>query len=400
MTNRTSERIVAIIPARGGSKGIPGKNLRSVGGQPLIAWSIQHALQTPRISRVIVSTDSPDIATVARAYGAEVIVRPDEISGDTASSESCLVHALDVMKAHDGAEPDLVVFLQPTSPMREADETTRAIDTLEGAGADSLFSASRVEGFIWRVERDGTLRSFSYNHLSRPRRQDAPEDLVENGSIYIFKPSVLRQFNNRLGGTIAVHRMSAIHSLQIDEPADLELVDSLMRAASGVRKPPISSLRALRLLVLDFDGVLTDNRVLVREDGIESVWCSRGDGLGIERLRQSGFEIIVLSKEKNPVVAARCQKLRLRCIQGCDNKLVALRGLAAEAGLAPGAIAYVGNDVNDLECLQWVGVPIAVNDAVPEVAAVAVWVTIATGGHGAVREVCDAILAAGQTTKD
>ena len=166
---------------------------------------------------------------MARAHGAEVITRPAELSGDTASSESCLVHALDVLKGTEGTDPDLVVFLQPTSPMREPDEIARALDTLEREGADSLFSASRVEGFIWRVEPDGAVRSFSYDHQNRPRRQDAPEDLVENGSIYIFKPWVLRQFGNRLGGKIAVHRMSLVQSLQIDEPADLDLADSIMR---------------------------------------------------------------------------------------------------------------------------------------------------------------------------
>src|SRR5689334_18610672 len=122
MTTGAARSVVAIIPARGGSKGIPGKNLRLVGGQPLVAWSIQHARSTSAITRVFVSTDSPEIGDVALAHGAEVIQRPAEISGDTASSESCLVHALDVIKAADGTEPDLVVLLQPTSPIRDEDE--------------------------------------------------------------------------------------------------------------------------------------------------------------------------------------------------------------------------------------------------------------------------------------
>jgi N-acylneuraminate cytidylyltransferase len=411
-------QVICVIPARGGSKGIPGKNIRPLGGKPLLAWSIEQARQTPRISRVFVSTDSEEIAKVARQFEAEVIQRPAEISGDTASSESCLVHALDYIKAKENLEPDLMVFLQPTSPLREADDIQKAIETLEREQADSLFSACRVEGFVWRVEKDGAARSFTYDHQNRPRRQDAPEDLIENGSIYIFKPGVLRQFNNRLGGKISVYRMPALNSFQIDEPADLELIEQLMAVRSaerGVQRTTgrqdhgtagrgnqlsvvSSQLSRIKLLVLDFDGVLTDNRVLVRQDGTESVWCSRSDGLGIERLRQSGVEVVVLSKEENPVVSARCRKLGIECIQGCDNKLAALQQAAVSGqwslvgGLKPDQIAYVGNDVNDLECLRWVGLPIAVADAIPEVKATAKMIATRPGGHGAVREVCEMLL--------
>lgn len=146
--------------------------------------------------------------------------------------------------------------------------------------------------------------------------------------------------------------------------------------------------------MLDFDGVLTDNRVIVTEDGKEAVMCSRADGLGLERLRGKSIEVIVISKEKNPVVAARCRKLGIECIQGCDEKLLALKQKAESRKQKPEEIAYVGNDMNDLECLRWVRLPIAVADAVPEVLAVAKWVTTKPGGHGAVREVCDLLSAA------
>ncbi len=390
--------------------------MRLVGGKPLLAWSIEQARQTPQISRVFVSTDSDEIAKVAREYGAEVIMRPAEISSDTASSESCLVHALDMVQSTDYGprttdfrQPDLVVFLQATSPLRETDDIQRAIETLERENADSLFSACRVEGFVWRVGKDGTPRSFTYDHLRRPRRQDAPEDLIENGSIYIFKPWVLRKFNNRLGGKVAVYRMPALNSFQIDEPADLELVEAVMAykttdhrlrttdlgaEGGGQREKVSSQWSVIRLLVLDFDGVLTDNRVLVTEDGKEAVMCSRADGLGLERLRGKRIEVIVISKEKNPVVAARCRKLGIECVQGEDYKLGELKRKAESAKRKAEEIAYVGNDVNDLECMRWVGLPIAVADAVPEVLAIAKWVTAKPGGQGAVREVCDHLLRA------
>jgi N-acylneuraminate cytidylyltransferase len=365
-----------------------------VGGKPLLAWSIEQARQTPRVSRVFVSTDSAEIAAIAREYSAEVIERPPEISGDTASSESCLAHALDYLKAKENLEPDLVVFLQPTSPLRETDDIQKAIETLEREEADSLFSACRTEGFLWRVEKDGTPRSFSYDHQNRPRRQDAPEDLIENGSIYIFKPCVLRRFNNRLGEKVSVYRMPALNSFQIDEPADLDLIEHLMsfRNATAGLRPLASDLRKIKLLALDFDGVLTDNRVLVMENGEEAVLCNRSDSLGLEMLKKQGVEVVVISKEKNKVVSARCRKLGIECIQSCDDKLAALQKKAETKGVKSTEIAYVGNDVNDLECLKWVGVPIAVADSAAEVIAAARFKTPRMGGHGAVRDIVDWLL--------
>ena len=409
------KQVLSIIPARGGSKGIPGKNIRMVGGKPLLAWSIEQARQAPQISRVFVSTDSPEIGAVARDYGAEVIERPPEISGDTASSESSLVHALDYLKAKENLEADLVVFLQATSPLRDSDDIQKAIETMQRENADCLFSACRAEGFVWRVEKDGPPQSFTYDHKNRPRRQDAPEDLVENGSIYIFKAWVLRQFNNRLGGKVSVYRMPALNSFQIDEPADLELIEHLFdyraasrsasdRERSGMKCPTLrspsdvhpltSEFREIKLLVLDFDGVLTDNRVLVSEDGTEAVFCDRSDSLGIGMLKPLGIQVVVISKEKNPVVAARCRKLDIECIQCCDDKIAALQRMAESKGVKRTEIAYVGNDVNDLECLQWVGVPIAVADSAPSVIAAARFKTPRMGGRGAVRDVIDWLLSA------
>ena len=342
----------------------------------------------------MVSTDDSEIAAVSFEWGAEVVQRPAEISGDTASSESALLHALNHLKEKEGYEPDLVVFLQATSPMREPDDIQHAINTLAREEADSLFSACRVEGFVWRIEKDASVHSFTYDHQHRPRRQDAPEDLVENGSIYVFKPWVLRQLNNRLGGKIAVYRMPALRSFQVDEPEDFALLERLIVLRNSKKNVVSSQWSLIRLLVLDFDGVMTDNRVLVTEDGKEAVLCNRGDGLGLGMLKRTGIEVVVISKEKNPVVTARCRKLGLECIQGCDTKLSSLQALATSRNLGPAEVAYVGNDVNDLDCLRWVGLPIAVADAVSEVRSAAKWTTSLPGGQGAVREVCDLLLRA------
>ncbi len=145
----------------------------------------------------------------------------------------------------------------------------------------------------------------------------------------------------------------------------------------------------IKLLILDFDGVMTDNRVLVDENGKESAWCHRGDGYGIGLLKKAGGEVMVVSTEPNPIVLHRCKKLKIPCVHNCSDKLAAVRKIAEERGLKPEEIGFVGNDLNDLEVMQWVGWPIAVADAMPEILAVARRVTEKPGGYGAVREVCE-----------
>lgn len=162
---------------------------------------------------------------------------------------------------------------------------------------------------------------------------------------------------------------------------------------SNQDRPLLQSLaRQIQLIFFDFDGVFTDNRVLVLQDGTEGVICSRADGLGIEALKLLGVKLIVLSKEKNPVISKRCQKLNIPCIQGCDNKAEILNQEAKKMGVSLKEIAYMGNDINDLECLKIVGLPACVIDSHQDVIAVSLYVTQAKGGHGAVREFCDYIV--------
>lgn len=152
--------------------------------------------------------------------------------------------------------------------------------------------------------------------------------------------------------------------------------------------------RGIELVIFDFDGVFTDNRVLVLEDGREAVFCNRSDGLGIERARAAGINMMVLSKETNPVVGARCRKLKLDYIQGCDDKAGRLQQLAKERAVSFERIAYLGNDINDLPCLKLVGLPACVADAYPEIVPHCLLRMQRPGGRGAVREFCDYLLAA------
>lgn len=217
-------KTIAIIPARGGSKRIPGKNLLPVGGKPLLQHSIEQARQSSSVDRVIVSTDDNDITRVSKAAGAEVVLRPAELSNDKASSESALTHVLGYLNSKEQYVPDLVVFLQCTSPVRAPKDIDQAVEMLQKKGADSLFSACRNDKFIWRMI-DGVPKALNYDPEHRPREQDFPEEYHENGSIFVFKPWVLEKFNNRLGGKMAVFEMSYWSSFQVDSPEDLALIE-------------------------------------------------------------------------------------------------------------------------------------------------------------------------------
>jgi N-acylneuraminate cytidylyltransferase len=220
--------VLAIIPARGGSKAIPGKNIIPFGGKPLLAWSIEQARACARINRVVVSTDDDEIAAISEKYDAEVIRRPAAISGDTASSESALFHVLDTLEAQEGYVPDLVVFLQATSPLRGARDLDKAIAQLEREEADTLVSAGPFHGFVWEI-LDGKARPLTYDPLNRPRRQDiAAEYVAENGSFFIFKPAILRTLNSRLGGKIAVYRQELVDSFEINEMEDVPLLRAML----------------------------------------------------------------------------------------------------------------------------------------------------------------------------
>ncbi|MFA5872884.1 MAG: HAD hydrolase family protein, partial [Anaerolineales bacterium] len=187
-----------------------------------------------------------------------------------------------------------------------------------------------------------------------------------------------------------------VYSADMDTPDDWRRAEERMLTGGPVMvwpgKPRRTMPEKIELLVLDFDGVLTDNRVWVDQDGREMVAANRSDSYGINLLRQAGVETVVISKETNPVVTARCRKMNIPCIQGEDDKASALKKLLAGRNTDPARVVYCGNDVNDLPCFPLVGWAVAVADALPEVARKADFVLSRPGGHAAVRELCDLIL--------
>jgi N-acylneuraminate cytidylyltransferase len=224
-------KVVAIIPARAGSKGIPRKNLRQICGLPLIAWSILQAQHSKLIDSVFVSSDGDEILDVAERFGAVPIRRPTEFSGDTVSSEFAWLHALEEIE-QSGKTVDLIVGMQPTSPIREPFDLDEAIRKTKRESLDSLLSVAEVEDFFtWRIGKAGP-EPVNYDYRTRKMRQVIEKRYLENGSFYIFRPDILRDQGNRLGGKIGIYIMARHKMFQIDNLEDIELCESIMQGYS------------------------------------------------------------------------------------------------------------------------------------------------------------------------
>lgn len=222
--------VAAIILARGGSQGIPKKNIINFCGKPLIVRTIEQLQQAKGINSIWVSSDSKDILSISRDCGVETIVRPDDISGSKATSESGWLHALEIIEAKTG-KVDIVAAPQVTSPLRESSDIERGLHDFQEQKCDSMFSCSVAEDlFFWSKMSDGSLRSVNYDYKSRSRRQDIPKQYIENGSFYLFKPEILKQYNNRLGGKIGMTEMEFWKMFEIDSMEDLKMCEALMNA--------------------------------------------------------------------------------------------------------------------------------------------------------------------------
>lgn len=224
--------IITIIPARGGSKSIPKKNVRPIAGKPLIVHSIEQSMQSSLVIETFVSTDDDEIEAISAAAGATVIRRPAEISGDQATSESTILHLIQALREIGKPEPDLVVFLQCTSPVRQPADIDNAIKTLIDRQADSVLSVSPSHRFLW-TEEDGIARAVNYDFLHRPRRQDMSPQYIENGSIYVFRSQGFLDSENRLFGKVVLHPMDEEAAVDIDTFIDLKLAELIMLERIG-----------------------------------------------------------------------------------------------------------------------------------------------------------------------
>lgn len=385
----TSRRTVAFIPVRGGSRSIPGKNIRRIGGRPLLHWVLDATCGASGVDEVVVSTDDADIARVARAYPhgtVTVVGRSPESATDTAATEIALLEFAATTDA------DTILLAQATSPLTEAAHVDEALSRFVESGADSLVTVVRQHRFRWDVDASGFATPLNYDPVARPRRQDFAGDAVENGAFYVVRRDTLMRTRCRLGGRMLAFEMPPHTDVELDEPEDWAILDRRLRDRTPHRLPQLAALEAL---VTDVDGVLTDAGMYVGADGQELKKFNTHDGMGIERLRNAGLAIAIISGERSAAIERRAAKLSVTDVfLGVRDKRPVLYEWIAKRSLTADRVAYVGDDVNDLEALRAVGFSAAPADARPEVRAEVDYVCERAGGRGCVREIAELVLTA------
>ncbi len=398
--------VLAIIPARGGSKSIPRKNAQLFAGHPLLAFSVAAGLRAKSITRVIISTDDEAMAETARKLGAEApFLRPSELAQDNTLDRPVFQHALNWLAKNEGYKPDIVVQLRPTSPLRPPDLVDRAVKTLfdhpKADSARGVVSAGQNPYKMWSVSTSGALQPLlKAKGVTEPYnapRQKLPATYWQTGHVDAIRSATILEKDSMSGDVIWPVVIDSRYAVDIDTPNDWRRAEWL--ATSGELdlvwpgKAPRPLPKQVRMLVMDFDGVLSDNRVWTDETGKESIAANRSDGLGIEMLQQAGgVDIFVISREENPTVARRCEKLGIGYKKGVQSKGDALQQLLAERKISAEHVVFLGNDTNDLPCFRLVGCAVAVADSHPDVLQQADLRLSKRGGYGAVRELCDLIL--------
>jgi YrbI family 3-deoxy-D-manno-octulosonate 8-phosphate phosphatase len=377
-------RCVAYMPLRGGSRSIPGKNIRLLAGRPLFAWALGAALKSDCFDEVWVGTDTESIRSAVEQWfpdRVKLFRRGPATCTDEASTESALLEFAAAERF------DVLCTVQATSPLTRPEDFRAAYHRLRGRDADSLLTATRVQRFYW--SREG--HPLNYDPRNRPRRQDFAGSLMENGAFYLTRRAVLEADQCRLGGRIAIHEMQSDSAVEIDEPADWAIVERLLRRA---RLKP-QSLASIRALVVDVDGTLTDGGMYYDAQGEAMKKFNTRDAHGMKCLEEAGLQVGVITAERSEAVDARIRKLGIRhYLPGQHDKRAALEALAVLWGCAPADIVYVGDDLTDLPAFEVAGVACCPADAVDSVRARADYVTALPAGSGAVREVSELLLAA------
>ena len=318
MVNKKPE-ILAVIPARGGSKGIPRKNIKKFAGYPLIAYSIQAALNSNYVTRTIVSTDNPEIAEIARSFGAEIpFLRPEEFAQDATLDFPVFENLLAMLFEKENYIPDFVIQLRPTSPIRPVHLVDEAIVIMLGdSEIDSVrgvVPSGQNPYKMWKINQENGFMTGLLSVDGNPEpyntaRQALPDTYWQTGHIDVIRTNVITQQKSMSGKKIKPIHINPDYTVDIDKPSDWKRAEWLVWNGGLDMVVPGNNRRQLpekiELVVFDFDGVMTDDKVLVNQDGVEMVAANRRDGMGVSLMHKAGIKMIVMSSEKNLVVRER-----------------------------------------------------------------------------------------------
>ena len=377
-----SNKIVAFIPVRGGSKSIPLKNVKPLCGKPLVCWNIEALEACSLVDEIIVATDSDEIWKVVEAklyHKTKLYRRLKENASDTASTESVMLEYINSAHLSNGT---VFMLVQATSPLTQTTHFNEALQSYLEGSYDSMLSCVRNHRFYWN--EDGS--SLNYDFMNRPRRQDFKGMLMENGAFYINKVGNILESGNRLSGKIGIYEMPEFTATEIDEPDDWFFIEELMRRHVLSEKP----MKKVKLFLSDVDGTLTDGGMYYSESGDELKKFNTRDGMGFQLLRDAGIKTGIITSEDTKIVENRAKKLKIDylCQSKRDGgKVAAVDKICEELGISFDEVAYIGDDINCYDLLSRVGYAACPSDACNKVKKIPnIKVMQNKGGQGCVRE--------------
>ncbi|WP_302978055.1 acylneuraminate cytidylyltransferase [Paraprevotella clara] len=382
--------VIAFIPVRGGSKSIPLKNIKPFCGKPLVCWNIEALERCDEVDEIIVATDSDKIEEVVNSQSyrkTKVYRRSAKNACDTASTESVM---LEYIRYAQLPSDCIFMLVQATSPLTETVHFTEALEMYGQGQYDSILTCVRNYRFFWN--EDGT--SMNYDYRSRPRRQDFPGMLMENGAFYINKVRHILESGNRLSGHIGIYEMPDYTAMEIDEPDDWIVLENLM--GRHVLSKQEAGKKNVKLFLCDVDGTLTDGGMYYSENGDELKKFNTRDGMGFQLLREAGIKTGIITSEDTKIVEKRAKKLKVDFLyQGKRDggKLAVVKEICAQLGITLDEVAYIGDDVNCMELLEAVGMKACPADACENVRRIPnIHILSKSGGDGCVRIWVDLVL--------
>jgi N-acylneuraminate cytidylyltransferase len=381
-------KIIAFIPIRGGSKSIPLKNIKLFCGKPLVYWNIYSLQNSEKVNEIIVATDSDEIKKTVNEFHfdkVKIYERSIENATDTASTESVMLEYIN--QTHLSADT-IFLLVQATSPLTEAKHFDEGLDVYFRGEYDSILTCVRNYRFLWNV--DGTSKNYDYKN--RPRRQDFKGELMENGAFYINTVQNILVSGNRLSGKIGIYEMPEYTAMEIDEPDDWAILESLMYKHVLSKQPK----KKIKLFLTDVDGVLTDGGMYYSENGDELKKFNTRDGMAFELLRKAGIKTGIITSENTKIVEHRARKMKVDyLVQGKRDggKLAAAKEICEKEGITLDEVAYIGDDINCLELLLCVGLAACPDDAANKIKAIPnINILSKKGGKGVISEFINSII--------
>ena len=381
---------IAFIPARCGSESIPFKNIKIICGKPLIYWSLLALTKSKSIDQIHVATDCDEIKDTVIDFNfdnVQIFDRSSTNASNTASTESVILEFLD---NNIFSGEDLFVLVQVTTPFTSSDNFDNAINTIKSSNKiDSILSCVETTRFFWT--KNGKPINYDYN--SRPRRQDFEGILMENGAFYINTVANIKKYKNRLSGNIHPYLMPEYSAIEADEEDDWLIIEKLMYKYVLNNKPS----KTIKLFATDVDGVLTDAGMYYDNNGNELKKFNTHDGMAFKILKEKGIFTAMITSENTNIVKLRASKLQVdylfQGVKGAE-KLEVLKKICIEKNISLSEVAYIGDDINDLEALSVVGLAACPINSTQSIKNIENIIHLKkSGGNGAVREFVEIILA-------